>query len=86
MFGKLTEKGLEYAPNPIRIDGKDIFTTNPIAYGYKPIIVPEEPDTDATHVAVFDGWEETDTEIIQKWRINEEISAEEFKAMIEEAL
>jgi hypothetical protein len=83
MFGKLTEKGLEYAPNPIRVDGKDIFTTNPIKYGYKPIVIPQEPETDDAHIAVFDGWEETETEIIQRWRIEE---AEATEADYQDAL
>lgn len=78
MYAKLIDGKLQYAPNPIRWNGEDIFTTNPIPYGYKPVIVPEPPETDSTHTAVFDGWEETETEIIQKWRIEEtEFTAED---------
>lgn len=70
-YAKLIDGALDYAPNPIRAGGRDIFTTDPSPYGYKPVVYPEPPEQEGM-VAVFDGWEETESEIRQKWRLEPE--------------
>lgn len=67
-YAKLIDGAVQFAPNPIRMDGRDIITTDPTLYGYKPVVYPEPPEQEGM-IAVFDGWEETETEIRQKWRL-----------------
>lgn len=66
-YAKLIEGALQYAPNPIRLNGEDVFTTDPRPYGYKPV-VSVAPVQQEGCCAVSDGWEETESEIRQKWR------------------
>lgn len=73
-YAKLQDGKLQYASNPIQINGEDIFTTDPIPYGYKPIRYTQ-PETPEGMIAVSDGWEETGTEIVQLWRY--EVAPEE---------
>lgn len=67
-YAKLIDGALQYAPNPIRVDGRDIFTTDPTLYGYKPVVRPDPPEQEG-YYAIPNGWEETETELIQKWRL-----------------
>lgn len=67
-YAKLINNTLIYATNPINIDGRDVITTDPTPYGYKPVVIPEAPSKDGFY-AVFDGWQETSSEIRQKWRL-----------------
>ena len=76
-FGKLENGRLIRFKNPLRVDGKDIFTNDPVlllAYGWKEVIFtnPEEREG-YYHVQ---HWEETDTQIIQVWTY-EPIESEE---------
>lgn len=79
---------LTYFRNPVRQDGRHIFTNDPTQFGFKPVIVPEPP-TEEGYVAVPDGWEETETEIRQMWRLEpvpDDVDAEELKAELEAIL
>ncbi len=67
-YARLTDGALRFAPNPIRDGGRDILTTDPRPYGYKPVVYPEPPAQEGM-IAVPDGWEETESEIRQKWRL-----------------
>ena len=67
-YAKLIDGALHYAPNPIRVGGEDIFTNNPTEFGFKPVVYPTVPEQDG-YYAVFNGWEETETDIRQKWRL-----------------
>ena len=86
-YAKMTDGNISYCPNPITIDGKDIFATDPTPYGYKPVIIPEAPVKEGFY-AEFDGYEETDTEIIQKWRLEPvpepDADEEDYKAALNE--
>lgn len=86
MYAKIIDGELRTAPNPIRIDGEDVFTTNPTAYGYKPIVHTSPQQTEGMY-PVFDGWVETETEITQSWRYapipeDDELTAEEALSII----
>lgn len=85
-YAKLIDGALQYAPNPIRVGGEDIFTNDPRPYGYKPVIYPEPPQQEG-YYAVPDGWEETETEIRRKWRLEpapeEDASAEDYEEALE---
>lgn len=67
-YGKLINDTIIYATSPLRMHARDIFTTNPTPYGYKPVVIPDAPSRDG-YYAVPDGWEETETELVQKWRL-----------------
>lgn len=83
-YAKLIEGELFYAPNPIRLHGADVFTTDPRPYGYKGVVFPAPPEQEG-YAAVPDGWEETDTEIMQKWRLEplpDEATPEDYEAAL----
>lgn len=83
-YARLLEGALHYAPNPLHVDGQDVFTTDPTPYGYKPVVYPEPPHQEG-YVAVFDGWEETEDEICQKWRLEpepDEATSEDYEAAL----
>lgn len=84
-YGKLINGEMQFVPNPIRINDTDVFTTDPTPYGYKPITYPTQPSA-AGYMAVPDGWEENENEIIRKWKLVEapdEISNDEAIDMLE---
>ncbi len=71
MFGKLIDGNIEYAPNYIKKDNKDIFNYNLesnsqmlVADGYKRVIDSSAPSK-MKKTRKF--WEETDTEIVASW-------------------
>lgn len=71
MFGKLIDGNIEYAPNYIKKDNKDIFNYNLesnsqmlVADGYKRVIDSSAPSK-MEKPRKF--WEETDTEIVASW-------------------
>ena len=66
-FGKLTNGNLVFAPYPLTVDGKDIFTTDATIYaaqGYKPVVYTDYPSDEKTYTA---SWVETATEIVRAW-------------------
>lgn len=72
-YAKLINDYPSYAPNPILHDG--LLYGNPPgsvyeAEGYKPMRYIEPPKTDIGYTAVA-VWTETETEIIQTWKIVE---------------
>jgi len=67
-YARLIQGALQDAPNPIRVGGEDIFTTDPTPYGYKPVLFTDPPEAEGME-PVFDGWEETETAIRQRWRL-----------------
>lgn len=71
MFGKLIDGNIEYAPNYMKKDNKDIFNYNLesnstmlIANGYKIIVDSVAP---AEMKKPRKVWKETDTEIVASW-------------------
>lgn len=66
-YAKIIDGKLEYWTGHVIEDGKDIFSNDPEAYGYKPVIY-RQPEEREGYIAVFDGWEETETEIHPKWK------------------
>lgn len=73
-YAKLVNGYPRYNTNPIFID--PYWVGNPtgemlIAEGYKPVIYTTPPETQPGYIAV-PGWEETETEIVQIWTVEEE--------------
>lgn len=71
MFGKLIDGNIEYAPNYIKKDNKDIFNYNLESNyemltndGYKKVVDSSAP---AEMKKPHKVWKETDTEIIATW-------------------
>lgn len=71
MFGKLIDGNVEYAPNYIKKDNKDIFNYNLESNyemltndGYKKVVDSSAP---AEMKKPHKVWKETDTEIIATW-------------------
>lgn len=85
-YAKLIDGKLSFVPNPIKQAGIDVYTTDPAPYGYKAVVYPAPPAEEGM-IAVFDGWEETDTEIRQKWRLEPEpepdATAEDYENALE---
>lgn len=72
-YAELIDGSISYAPNPILHNGMIRYNPPGSVYeaeGYKPVRYTEPPETDIGYEAV-DGWTETDTEIIQTWKIVE---------------
>lgn len=71
-FAKLiSDKKLKYFFQPLKIDGKDIFTNDKellLQYGWKEVINTEAPETEEGFYADY-HYEETENEIIQEWEI-----------------
>lgn len=73
-YAKLIENEIQYAPNPILIDDRQIGNPPAELYleqGYKPVTYTDPPETDPGYVAV-PGWEDDGEAIIQTWTIEEE--------------
>ena len=68
-YAKLVGGEPELAVMPITVDGHMVWTTDPREYGYKELILPPAPATPDGYVAEYDGWTETETQIIRKWAI-----------------
>ena len=68
LWAKMSGGAPQFAPNPIRLSGRDIITTDPSPYGYKRLVEPEPPEAEGMR-AVPDSWDETETEIIRRWRL-----------------
>jgi len=66
-YAKLVDGNLAYATNPLRIGTRHVYTTDPTPYGYKQV-VRDAPTRDG-YVAVHDGWQETDTQIVETYRM-----------------
>lgn len=75
-FGRLDENGnVEYAPVPLIIDGKKVWTNIPEKYlecGFYPIVRTEMPEKEGSYFASV--WAFENGKIVQKW---EEISVTE---------
>lgn len=84
MCAKLIDEQIIYAKNPLEIDDKLIITNDFTLYGYKPVVIPEAP-TQEGYYPVFDGWEETEKEIVQNWRL-EPIPTEQIVAELKQQL
>lgn len=70
-YARLINGALQYVPSPIREGGRDIFTTDPTPYGYKPVTYTEPPAVEEGFVAV-PGWTETEESILQTWTVEPE--------------
>lgn len=69
-YGKLTDGALKTAPNPLCME--DITISNPTEEqyreaGYLPVIYTDPPEQEGYYPVCF--WEETETEIVQNWRL-----------------
>jgi len=58
----------KYWTGHITVDRRDIFTNDPTPYGYKEVVNIPAPQQEG-YVAVPDGWDENETTIWQKWRL-----------------
>ena len=70
-FAQLHEGNLVYAPNPLHIQDEDVFTNDPVVFlrcGFKQVVVPNA-QKEQGKIAVADGWDETETEIIKRWKL-----------------
>ena len=81
MFYKLiNERTLEKAPRPLKINGRDIFTTSESIHneaGYYKLVRTEYPDSDGSYIPLY---EKVGNEIITRWEkteFNEEVSGDE---------
>lgn len=73
-YAKLINNELVLAPNPIIIGDYQRFNPPGEVYaeqGYKPVVYTKPPETEPGFIAV-PGWEETETEIVQIWTVEEE--------------
>lgn len=73
-YAKLINGAISYAPRSVLFDGN--WIGNPPAdvleeLGYKPVRYTEPPTVETGYIAV-PGWEETETEIVQTWTVEEE--------------
>ena len=70
-YGKLIDGALHFAPRTITAaDGKVICTNAPwiwAEYGYKPVVFAEPPEDAEKGFVNVCTYEETDSEIIQRW-------------------
>lgn len=77
-YGKLDSHKVVYAPYPLIIDGKNVFTTDTNVYmaaGYKRIVSTAAP-SQSGYVAHC-TWVETDAEITQTWELSPVDSSED---------
>ena len=73
-YAKLIDGEIQFAPNPILVDGN--YIGNPPAEvleadGWKEVIYTDPPTVEPGYVAV-PGWQEEDDEIVQVWNIEPE--------------
>lgn len=71
-YGKLRNNDIIFAPEKLHINNKWIYNANQEQYfslGYKTIKYTDEPQINDNQYLTF-MWEEFDTEIVQKWTIN----------------
>lgn len=69
-FARLENGSVYYAPRPLVMDGRHVFTNDAAAHlalGYKELVLTPEPEAQEGCVTAFD-WEETDAQIVQAWR------------------
>jgi hypothetical protein len=67
MYAKLVNGELRGAPNPLKIDDKDVFTNDPSLFlqcGYKPVTLTDYPSDGNIYE---NSWEEKENEIVQIW-------------------
>lgn len=87
-FGKLDNGRLIRFRNPLRTDGKDIFTNDPVLllrYGWKEIVYTEPEEREGFYPVR--NWDETDTQIIETWTyepIPDEPTSEDYEAALTE--
>ena len=84
MYGKLINNELHVLRLPIKADGEDIFTNDPVVllrYGYKEVIFTDPPECEEGYYAES-AWDETETTIIQRWTVvpipPEEVTENEY--------
>ena len=74
IYAKLINGSISYAPSRLRLETVTVYNPTPemlIAVGYKPVRYTDPPEVQHGYVAV-PGWEETETEIVQMWTVEEE--------------
>ena len=72
IFGQLIEGKLHLFVNPLRIDGKDIFTNDPellLSYGYKEVIYTDPPAEIPDGYSPYKSWEEDERTITMVWTL-----------------
>ena len=72
IFGQLIDRRIHLFVNPLRIEGKDVFTNNPellLQYGYKEIIYNDPPEVIPEGYVPNKHWEESERTITQVWTL-----------------
>lgn len=73
-YAKLIDGAIRFASNPIIVADRQIGNPPGEVYlseGFKPVTYTDPPEVEPGYIAV-PGWEETETEIVQTWTIEEE--------------
>lgn len=68
-YAKLIDGEPELAVMPLKVGGRDVWTNDPRPYGYKELILTPAPPVEDGYVAEYDGWTETETQIVRKWAV-----------------
>ena len=68
-YAKLVDGEPELAVMPLKVGGRDVWTSDPRPYGYKELILTPAPPVEDGYVAEYDGWTETETQIVRRWRL-----------------
>ena len=79
MYAKLVEERLQFAPNPINVDGNYIGNPDGETYaaqGYKLVQFTDPPEAPEGY-AYEPTWTESEDEIVQGWELVEEPITEE---------
>lgn len=82
-YAKLIDGAIVYAPCKLTVDEYVVYnptTEMLIADGWKPVVYTDPPEVDPGCIAV-PGWEETETEIVQTWTV-EEVPITEGDALV----
>ena len=72
IFGKLIDGRIHLFVNPLRIDGKDVFTNDPellLEHGYKEVIYTDPPDDIPEGFVPYRRWEEDERRITLVWTL-----------------
>ena len=72
IFGKLIDGKMHLFVNPLRIDGKDVFTNDPdllLQYGYKEVVYNDLPSEIPEGYIPQRRWEETERKITLIWTL-----------------
>lgn len=72
IFGQLINGNIRLFVNPLRINGRDVFTNDPgllLEHGYKQVIYTDPPSEVPEGYIPQKHWEETERKITQIWTL-----------------